>query len=260
MRSDDDQPWWKTLFGQEEQKTTNVIEKTLQAIPQEMHDAPIGWSVAAAAIGIPASIGLFRLIVGKRYPTAAHIPPQVFQKQKKIKGKVVSVGDSDNFRVYHTPGIGWGWLRHVPTAKKDLKDQTIHIRLAGVDAPEGAHFGMPAQPYSAESKDFLSKMSLNKKVHLELYSRDRYERVVAMAHLRRWPFYWIRRNVSMEMLKAGMASIYTAKGAEYGDSLEKLKKAEARAKLLRRGIWSQKDYVDPSEHKKQYLRGGDSPQ
>lgn len=51
-----------------------------------------------------------------------------------------------------------------------------------------------------------------------------------MAHLRRWPFYWIRRNVSMEMLKAGMASIYTAKGAEYGDSLDKLKKVEARAK------------------------------
>jgi hypothetical protein len=32
------------------------------------------------------------------------------------------------------------------------------------------------------------------------------------------------------MLKAGMASIYTAKGAEYGDHLEQLKKAEARAK------------------------------
>jgi endonuclease YncB( thermonuclease family) len=62
----------------------------------------------------------------------------------------------------------------------ELKDQTIHIRLAGVDAPEGAHFGMPAQPYSAESKDFLTRMSLNKKVHLELYSRDRYERVVRL--------------------------------------------------------------------------------
>jgi hypothetical protein len=118
MRGNDDQPWWQRLFGQKEQESKNVIEKTLRAIPQEMRDAPIGWSVAAAAIGIPASVALFRLIVGKRYPTAAHIPPQAFQKQKKIKGRVVSVGDSDNFRVYHTPGIGWGWLRHIPTAKK----------------------------------------------------------------------------------------------------------------------------------------------
>lgn len=38
---------------------------------------------------------------------------------------------------------------------------------------------MPAQPYSAESKDWLTRMSLNKKVHLEIYNRDRYDRVVS---------------------------------------------------------------------------------
>jgi hypothetical protein len=51
-----------------------------------------------------------------------------------------------------------------------------------------------------------------------------------MAHLRTWPFYWIRRNVSVEMLKAGMASIYTSKGAEYGNYLPQLEKAEQQAK------------------------------
>jgi endonuclease YncB( thermonuclease family) len=103
-----------------------------------------------------------------------------------------------------------------------------------------------------------------------------------MAHIRRWPFYWIRRNVSIEMLKAGMASIYTSKGAEYGKYLSHLEKAEKQAKSVlscwfripsiplvskclhfrrrKKGIWSQKDFVDPSEHKKQFLRGGDSPQ
>jgi len=257
MGSDDDLPWWQALLGRKGEKSENILERASKAIPQEIQNAPIGWAVAAAAIGIPASYALFRLIVGTRYPTAAHIPPQAFAKQQKITGKVVSVGDSDNFRVYHTPGIGWGWLRTVPTTRKELKDQTIHIRIAGVDAPEGAHFGMPAQPFSAESKDWLTSLSLNKKVDLELYSRDRYERVVAMAHLRTWPFYWIRRNVSIEMLKAGMASIYTAKGAEYGKYLSQLEKAEEQAKKRKKGIWSQKDFVDPSEHKKQYLRGGD---
>ncbi|KAI6020514.1 hypothetical protein EDC04DRAFT_2738026, partial [Pisolithus marmoratus] len=54
------------------------------------------------------------------------------------------MGDADNFRSYHTPGIGWRWFRRVPTLAKDLKDQTIHIRIAGIDAPEGGHFGRPA--------------------------------------------------------------------------------------------------------------------
>ncbi|KAI9283534.1 hypothetical protein BC943DRAFT_327864 [Umbelopsis sp. AD052] len=259
MGNKDDLPWWQTWFGGKEHDEPNVLERTMKAIPEEIEKAPIGWTVAAAAIGIPAAFGLFRLIVGKRYPTAAHIPPQAFAKSQKIRGKVVSVGDSDNFRVFHTPGIGWGWLRNVPTTRKELKDQTLHVRLAGVDAPEGAHFGMPAQPFSAEAKDWLTNLSLNKKVHLELYSRDRYDRVVAMAHLRTWPFYWIRRNVSLEMLKAGMASIYTSKGAEYGKYLAKLEKAEQQAQRRKKGIWSQKDFVDPSIHKKQFLRGGDAP-
>lgn len=68
-----------------------------------------------------------------------------------------SVGDADNFRLYHTPGIGWNWplkFRRIPSTSKgerlyltedfrlfnlcvaDLKDQTLHIRIAGVDAPE----------------------------------------------------------------------------------------------------------------------------
>jgi endonuclease YncB( thermonuclease family) len=69
--------------------------------------------------------------------------------------------------------------RKVTASSLELKDQTLHVRLAGVDAPEGAHFGMPAQPFSAEAKDWLTNLSMNKKVHLELYSRDRYDRVVS---------------------------------------------------------------------------------
>ena len=50
-----------------------------------------------------------------------------------------------------------------------------------------------------------------------------------MAYVRRPPFYF-EKNVSAEMLKAGLASIYTAKGAQYGGVFEKLKRYEARAK------------------------------
>ncbi|KAI9487233.1 MAG: hypothetical protein EXX96DRAFT_552317 [Benjaminiella poitrasii] len=185
--------------------------------------------LASCVVGIPTAYLIYRFVIGKRFKTAAHIPPEVFERATKIRGKVMSVGDSDNFRLYHTPGFGWGWLRSIPKTRKELQNQTISIRIAGVDAPEGAHFGMPAQPYSSEAKTYLTKLVLNKRVQVQLLSRDQYNRVVAMAYVRRPPFY-LKKNVSAEMLKAGLASIYVAKGAQYAGILDQLQKYEARAK------------------------------
>ncbi|CAO3595843.1 unnamed protein product [Absidia cylindrospora] len=205
-------------------------------------------------VGAPTAYIFYRFVVGKRFPTAGHIPPEAFSKRTVIRGKVTSVGDSDNFRIYHTPGLGWGWLRNVPTIRKELKDQTIPIRIAGVDAPEGAHFGMPSQPYYAESKAHLTSMVLGRYVKVELLSRDQYSRIVGMAYIRRPPFYR-KKNVSEEMLKYGCASIYVAKGAQYAGQFKRLEKAESRAKLLKKGIWGLKNYVSPGDHKASYLRG-----
>ena len=110
-----------------------------------------------------------------------------------------SVGDADNFRLYHTPGFGWRWpikFRIIPSKTKgnlynlkqsstkfrsDLKDQTIHIRIAGVDAPEAAHFGRPAQPYSAEALAWLKNAIEGKMVYCQLIQRDQYSRIVCFA-------------------------------------------------------------------------------
>lgn len=38
-----------------------------------------------------------------------------------------SVGDSDNFRIYHTPGIGWRWplkFRRIPSTAKGVISMT----------------------------------------------------------------------------------------------------------------------------------------
>jgi hypothetical protein len=64
----------------------------------------------------------------RRIPSIEHIRPEAFRK-RSIFGRVTSVGDGDNFRVYHTPGgrwAGWGWLpgRRVPE-KAALKGQTV---------------------------------------------------------------------------------------------------------------------------------------
>lgn len=71
--------------------------------------------------------------------TAEWVTPDVLQRRRWVRGVVTSVGDADNFRLYHTPSFGWRWplkFRRVPTLSKELKEQTIHIRIAGVDAPE----------------------------------------------------------------------------------------------------------------------------
>lgn len=57
-----------------------------------------------------------------------------YLRRRSIFGQVTSVGDGDNFRIFHTPGgrlAGWGWLpwKKVPTAKKDLKDNTVRHTL-----------------------------------------------------------------------------------------------------------------------------------
>lgn len=76
--------------------------------------------VFGLGVGIPLLYIVRTRVIGKRYPTAGQVPPEAFANRQVIKGYVVSVGDSDNFRLYHTPGFGWGWLRKVPTKQKGV--------------------------------------------------------------------------------------------------------------------------------------------
>ncbi|KAF2750710.1 SNase-domain-containing protein [Sporormia fimetaria CBS 119925] len=176
----------------------------------------------------------------RRIPNVNHIKPGYF-RQKSIYGYVTSVGDADNFRIFHTPGgrsAGWGWLpwKRVPTEKAQLAGKTIHIRIAGVDAPELAHWGRAAQPYSTEALNWLTSYILHRPVRAYLFRRDQYDRVVAQVYVRRW---FIRRDVGLEMLKCGFATVYEAKsGAEFGDFEKKYREAEEQAKRAKVGMWA----------------------
>lgn len=125
----------------------------------------------------------------------------------------------------------------------------IHVRIAGIDAPEGAHFGKPAQPYSAEALEWLKNYIMDRRVRAYIYKRDQYERVVATVWVRRFLF---RRDVGKEMLKAGFATVYEAKsGAEFGDFEEKYREVEEKAKRKKLGMWAgkSKDYESPRDYK-----------
>lgn len=214
----------------------------------------------------------------RRFRDATSIPPS-YLRRRSIFGQVTSVGDGDNFRIFHTPGgrlAGWGWLpwKKIPASKNVLKDNTVHIRLAGIDAPEMAHFGRPEQPFAREAHAWLTRYLLHRRVRVYAHRHDQYQRVVASVYVRRgfeFPLPFRRRDVSYEMLRRGLATLYEAKsGAEYGgeDTEMKYRRAEQWAKTLGRGLWKDfrksggKEWESPREYKTRMaaeeLRKGDS--
>ncbi|KAJ1507337.1 putative endonuclease lcl3 [Coelomomyces lativittatus] len=253
------------------------------------------------------------------------IPSKHLRRPLNLVGYVVSVGDSDGFRFFHTPTFLPLLFHFKPIT---LASQTLSIRIAGVDCPEASHFGHPAQPYSYESyvftfsklipthpppvlvhehsKKFLkgntvvprhppfslswpftswlrpwthfffsSRKNIHplskpketslkvlplvndhgkkkRKVYIQIYRKDQYARAVAMVYYRPFPslfpFYW--KNLSLELLKHGLATIYNQSGAVYGPYLKQFQLAEEKARKQKLGIWSNEEFMSPGEWKK----------
>jgi hypothetical protein len=79
--------------------------------------------VTATALG---ALQFYRSYL-RRIPGTAHIAPGLFRR-RTLLGRVTSVGDGDNFHLFHTPGgrlAGWGWLRRVPSVRAELKGRTV---------------------------------------------------------------------------------------------------------------------------------------
>ena len=135
-------------------------------------------------------------------------------------------------------------------ADGDVSRIQIHVRLAGVDAPELAHFGRPEQAYSRDALEWLTSYILHRRVRAYVYKRDQYDRAVATVYVRRG---LLRRDVGLQMLKRGLATVYEAKtGAEFGEVEEKYRRAEWWAKRKRKGMWGAKKGVfeSPRDYKR----------
>ncbi|SCU80542.1 LAME_0B03642g1_1 [Lachancea meyersii CBS 8951] len=222
----------------------------------------------------------------RQYTRATQIPLSVFRK-KWLYGKVTAVGDGDNFRFFHTPGGirgGWGWIRKVPKLDKSDPDTTgarkwplsffrkakmtekekflalpvplkgkrslptISIRVCGVDAPERAHFGNTAQPFSEEALIWLRHTILGRWVWVKPLAIDQYGRCVAKVEYLTWTGY---KNVSLEMVKNGLAIVYEGKtGAEFDSEEDIYLFHQNAAKKQRKGVWSLRKMETPGAYKK----------
>ncbi|BEJ17871.1 hypothetical protein CspHIS471_0701390 [Cutaneotrichosporon sp. HIS471] len=205
-----------------------------------------------------AGISIYRRFL-RRIPNADSVTAAMIEEKRKIVGVVTRVGDGDGFRLYHTPGPFWRFplkLRSVPTTTKELKNETLSIRIAGVDAPELAHFGNPAQPYAKESLDWLTNMVDGRRVKCQLLRKDQYGRIVAVP--------WLCRSIlpdkplPLMMLREGVAVVYTQGGAEFGPwGLDKLQAEEDEARKNRRGLWGGRNVEKPGDFKRRVREGSE---
>lgn len=93
-----------------------------------------------------------------------------------------------------------------------------------------------------------------------MHRADQYKRVIATVYVRRWLDFppLRRRDVSYEMLRRGLATVYEAKsGVEFGsaENERKYHEAEKLAKSRRQGLWKDfgkkgsVDFESPREYK-----------
>ncbi len=178
------------------------------------------------------------------------IPAVAFRESVVLHGKVVRVSDGDTIRVRHTPLFPL--IGNTPDTGR-LTEETLIIRLMGVDAPEVAKAGGAGQPFSQESKQFVMNKVLNQQVQVKLLSRDQYARAVcsiSYSPFSSWKWFpFFRKDLSEELLKEGLAVIYRQKGGQYDGRLHKMEGLEAEAKSKRKGVWSKKGAELPHEYK-----------
>lgn len=90
------------------------------------------------------------------------------------------------------------------------------------------HDGHPSQPFAEEARNYLCELVKDRRVTIELHSVDQYARVVASVYVKK--FFLFRRNVSLAMVEAGLATVYRQSGGQYGGIRAQLEAAEAKAR------------------------------
>ena len=132
----------------------------------------------------------------------------------ELRGKVVSIADGDTITVL------------------DAEKVQHKIRLQGIDAPE------KKQAFGAKSKERMSEKVGGEEVVVQWKEKDRYGRILGEVMLD-------KRHINLEMVQDGLAWHYT----NYSKSKE-LAKAEAEARMGKKGLWVDKEPVPPWEFRK----------
>jgi endonuclease YncB( thermonuclease family) len=152
-----------------------------------------------------------------QFDTVADVPKSYFDQERSIYALVERVIDGDTIRVRHVPLYGFTGQSPSPLTSRGIADQTMSIRVYGVDCPEIAKNGKAGQPFAEEAKQFTSKLLLHKMVKITFLRRDQYGRAVSAIETVTpwWKMGLGKKDLSMELARQGLAELYTGGGAEY---------------------------------------------
>jgi endonuclease YncB( thermonuclease family) len=143
----------------------------------------------------------------------------IAQNPQKLDAQVVRVLDGDTVVV------------------RDIRDGSSHrVRLAQIDAPESD------QPFGKESTEALKQLIDGKHVTVTFSRTDQYGRIVGT-------IWYEDKDVNLYMVSNGYAMRYH----RFSDSLEYLQ-AHREAQRERRGLWGDKNPVNPWDWRRQ--KGG----
>lgn len=153
---------------------------------------------------------------------------QVVNQSQAYYVKVVGITDGDTFN-----GL---------TADKQL----LKIRIYGIDAPE------KNQAFGTRSKQYLSNLIFGKQICIKFQLTKKGKPKRSWDRYIAWAYTPAGKDVSVEMLKAGMAWHYK----KY-DSTPEYAKYEDKARKAKLGLWVDKNPVAPWNFRKTKKKKGD---
>lgn len=180
--------------------------------------------------------------------TVGMVPKAYFEENRSIYAFTERILDGDTIRVRHVPGYSFSNQEPEPLKKRGIADETLLIRLYGVDCPEIAkNKNQVTQPFGDTAKQFTSDLVYHQMVKITFLQKDRYGRAIAMVETLPSAGFALSglpglgtKDLSLELARNGLAELYTGGGAEYYvSSLVSLGEAH------RRSI-DEKDRFDPS--------------
>lgn len=182
-------------------------------------------------------------LVKEQYKSADSIPAHFFNiKNVVLLGEATKIIDGDTIKFYHKLDCH----EQTPRSIHVLKEETLTVRLAGIDCPETQKPGKEGQPFGDEALDFLQGLIGKKSISIQLLDRDQYGRIVARV------MNADGADCSLILLQKGLAYMYTGKGAVYGGQESLYKSAMEAAKSKRIGVWSLSNPQSPADYKRAY--------
>ncbi len=125
-------------------------------------------------------------------------------------------------------------------------DLIFKIRLVGIDSPEIGFKEQKSQPFSQKAKLYLVSLLGDRKVAVKGYGTGAYNRQLAEVFID-------DKNINIEMIKAGLAEVYTGRRPKNLDSQLYLKE-ELNARKSGKGMWTQSFYKSPRQWRKENPR------